>query len=389
MNKINLFSLLFVSLFFMTGLVFANSPADVVAKLDAFDGTITVVRSGAPLQASEVDTGFAFENNDQIKVSPDGSADISVDTKNGIKANLHLKSSTVVLLDLTSFSKKGQTGALDLLSGSVSLKVQKLVGANRLEVHTETANMGVRGTVFMVDTELDGSTLLTTDEGRVELTPDQGAHHFSVPGVAVRGDGDEKTQWAEAKVTDSSAFIEDWHTERLANFESHREAVLGNLADRYQRLSVRFDNAYARLEENKELWSQWSTEERTGNRSASVADTKLRGRIENNLMIIRQIAWSLERVHHRLGRIETRLGSVTFSNLNVKTAFGDWSNFVAGWHAGRQSLETRLAMTHYRVKLFALRHGGQLLRLKKPEVEKKEEVLTKEMPVEKEPAKKR
>ena len=351
-----------IALFLLGGSAFAAS-SDVIAKLDNYDGTLVVVRAGAPLPPSSVDTGFAFENNDQIKVSDDGSADISLDTKTGIKANLHLKASTVILLDLTSLAKSGQTATLDLLSGSVSLKVQKMVGANRLEVHTETANMGVRGTQFDVDTELDGSTLLTTTEGKVELTPEVGPSHFSVPGVAVKGEGDENTKWTDAKVSDAKAFREAWHRERLAYFEAHREAQLGNLADRYQRLKTRFDEAYTKLDENKDLWAKWSSEEKAGTRSPSIADAKLRRALEADLVAVRQVAWSLERVDRRLTRIETRLGPEVFAGLKVKTA--DWALFVKTWHEGRAPLEGRFAVAHYRVKLFALRHGGRLVRQSK------------------------
>jgi len=365
-------ALVFLCVVLSSGAAFAGASPDVIAKLDNFDGTLTVIRSGAPLKASEVDAGFAFENNDEIKVSSDGSADISIDTKTGIRANLHLKASTTVLLDLSSLAKKSQTGTLDLLSGSVALKVQKMVGANALEVRTETANMGVRGTVFNVDTELDGSTLLTTDEGRVELSPEQGPHHFSVPGLAIRGDGDETSHWTETKVTDSTAYIEGWHRERLKYFEEHKEVVVGRIADRYEHLSVQFDREYGRLEQDRELWNRWSAEESSGTRSPSLADAKLRNRIEANLVSLRQVSWSLERMHHRLGAIETRLGPPAFSQLKVKTASGNWGEFVQRWHGNRANLETRLALTHYRAKLFAVRHGGTLLRPKKKLPEEEE-----------------
>jgi hypothetical protein len=171
-------------------------------------------------------------------------------------------------------------------------------------------------------------------------------------------------------VSDPQAYIETWHKERLQNFEAHREAVLGHIAARYQALSVRFDKAYARLEENKDLWTQWSNEEKAGTRSPRLADVQLRKQIENDLAVIRQVSWSLERVHHRLDGIETRLGPEVFVGLKVKMASGDWAHFVESWHGNRENLESRLAMTHYRVKLFVLRHGGPLVRPDKLSVER-------------------
>jgi len=349
--------LLSVVLFLGAVTAFAASPLDVVGRLDAYDGTVAVVRGGAPLSPSQVDTGFVFENNDQIKVGSDGWADVALDTKTGIRAHLHLKSSTNLLLDLSSLAAHSQTGALDLLAGSISLKVEKMVGGNRLDVHTETAAMGVRGTEFAVDTEVDGSVLLTTSEGKVELSPDQGASHFSVPGTAVRGDGEESTRWTDAPVTDPQAFTEAWHQERQKDFLARRELILARLADRYQNLAERFDQADRRLAENQSLWEAWAQEESLGKRVGRLADARLRMRIQADLGATRRLAWSLERVHQRLTQIEARMGAETFASLNVQTSKGNWTGFVQGWHAGRGDLERRLAVTHFRVKLFALRHG--------------------------------
>lgn len=340
-------------------LVFVLAPPvwgspDVIGTLDAYDGTVTVIRSGAALPADQVDTGFAFENDDQVRVSSDGWADVALDTKTGIKAAMHVKGGSSVLLDLTSLAKE-QTGGLDLLLGSISLAVQKLFGGNALQVHTETATMGVRGTVFAVDTEVDGSVLLTTTEGRVELTPDGGDAHVSVPGTAVSSDGEETPQWTDEKVSDPAAYSATWHRDRARLFEGRRDRVLARLATRYQTLKERFDAARQRLEENRTLWQGWAQEESKGKRSQ--ADARLRGRLAVNLQLARRLAWSLERVHQRLTNIENRMGAEKFAALNVPLSKGQWSDFVAAWHADAPLLETNLAVTHYRAKLFALRHG--------------------------------
>ena len=332
------------------------SDADVIGILDAFDGTLSVVRSGIVVPAERVDTGFAFENNDQLRVSSDGWADVSLDTKTGIKADLHVKAGSSVLLDLSSLAQN-QTGNLDLLLGSIALKVQKMVGSNSLNVHTETASMGVRGTVFGVDTEVDGAVLLTTIEGKVELTPATGDLHVSVPGTAVSSEGEDVPQWTDVPVTDAVTYTGAWHQDRQKLFEQRRGTILARLADRYERLEERFEAAHQRLEDNSELWNRWSQEEQTGKRSGALADARLRNRLVLNLIAARHLAWSLERVHQRLVKIESRLGEDAFFQLDVPRTQGTWQDFVKSWRETRDTLEARLAATHYRVKLFALRHG--------------------------------
>jgi hypothetical protein len=332
------------------------SAPDTIGTLDAFDGTLTVIRGGQTVASDQVDTGYVFENNDQVRVSQDGWADISLDTKNGIKASLHLKASTSVLLDLSSLTP-GQTGSLDLLLGSISLKVQKMTGTNGLQVHTETATMGVRGTVFDVDTEVDGSVLLTTTEGRVELAPDGGASHFSVPGTAVQSEGEETPEWVDKPVTDAPTYVQAWHQTRAQQFDKKRGAILAGMAARYRALSDRFAQARQRLEENRDLLQTWSEEEQHGRRSAPLADRRLKARLLVNLQITRRLAWSLERVNQRLTAIERRMGNDTFAALDIKVSSGTWADFVAAWRDGRPQLESQLAEVHYWVKLYALRHG--------------------------------
>ena len=171
-------------------------------------------------------------------------------------------------------------------------------------------------------------------------------------------------KWIDEPTTDPQAFAAAWHQERQKQFLARREVVLGRLADRYRDLSQRFDQAMVRLEENKDLWQKWTGEEKQGKRSGVLADLKLKAKVQAGLAATRRLAWSLERVHQRLVQIETRLGVEAFAALPVHPASGDWAGFVSSWHAKRAALEAQLAQVHFRVKLFALRHGGKLDRPK-------------------------
>jgi len=336
---------------------------DVVGTLDAFDGTLTVVRAGSSLPPDKVDTGFAFENADQIRVSRDGWADIALDNRAGIRAHLHLSSSTVLSLDLSSLTKASQVGALDLLAGSLALKVEKLVGGNGLNVHTATAVAGVRGTEFAVDTEIDGSVLVTTTEGRVELCPDDGASHVSVPGTAVRGDGDEAASWSEVAVGDPRAFVEAWHRERFEVFSTHRDVILSALSHRYLNLTDRFAEAVRRLEVQHETFERWNRDEGAGVRGFDRADERLKARVLVTLMEARRLALALERVQRRLGLIEARLGPEAFGALPVPGVEGGWASFVRQWRAEAPALDRQLAGVQDRVRLFGLRSAGRLPRI--------------------------
>jgi hypothetical protein len=60
---------------------------------------------------------------------------------------------------------------LELLSGSILVKARLLVGDSRLQVRTQTAVAGVRGTSFLVRYDSAGGTSVAVQSGRVAVSP--------------------------------------------------------------------------------------------------------------------------------------------------------------------------------------------------------------------------
>src|SRR5262249_12007362 len=147
--------------------------SDEIGEITYIEGDVRILRNAKILSGKDVDFGTALQNYDQIRVGKNGAVEFAIDPKTGIDATVTVKPSSTVTLDITSL-KNSQKGAIDLLAGGVEFKVKKLTGGNSLNLRTGSANMGVRGTQFAVDFSVNGDILLTTSEGRVETTTDNG-----------------------------------------------------------------------------------------------------------------------------------------------------------------------------------------------------------------------
>jgi ferric-dicitrate binding protein FerR (iron transport regulator) len=76
-------------------------------------------------------------------------------------------------------------GNVELLAGRLNFQIDKMAGSSGFEVRTQAAVMGVRGTTFSVITAPQGEILVTTREGRVEVSDSEGSVSYAQPGQVV------------------------------------------------------------------------------------------------------------------------------------------------------------------------------------------------------------
>jgi hypothetical protein len=219
---------------------------DAVGKLTFLDGSVQVFRDGVALPNGQVKEGMTLYNDDQIRTGKATEAEIQLQKKTGVGATLHLKASTVVILDVTS-QQTTQAGAVDLVLGSVSLKVDKLVGGNTLSVRTPTASMGVRGTEFDVTIGTADDVLLATDTGKVEVTTEAGATLFSQPGTVVQSSEDGVWAAQPVPVTGLMAFRKKFLEDSEKAFLDHPAQVLDRMAEREEARKLHLEEKLAEL----------------------------------------------------------------------------------------------------------------------------------------------
>ena len=162
--------LLVIVVFLFAGSLAAKS---VTGSISYVEGYVDLYRDGELLDWELVDIGFGVEEFDLIETGSDGMVEIDINLPSGSRTSLLVKSNTAFYFEMEEKSGRNQT-SFQMLSGSISFKVQKLSGKDTMNVNTESAVMGVRGTNFEIVSSPEGGILVLCDEGAVSCKDNQG-----------------------------------------------------------------------------------------------------------------------------------------------------------------------------------------------------------------------
>ena len=321
------------------------------------EATVSVIRNSRTLPDSDVDFGLAIQNFDQIKTGANSTVEIQTNPKTGIAATITIKPNTVMTVDITSL-KGNQSGGINLLSGAVSLKVQKMSGNNKLDVRTGSAVMGVRGTQFEVNIAVTGDVLLSTSEGRVECTTDNGKTLYSAPGSVIQGTIDGEWSAIPVAVDKLEDFRRKWHTGRIDAFRADPGRATSQFAKRYLDLKDRFVAAFADLMANRDLLQKWIEEDFAGNTGDAKQVIIEKKKVLSSLVKLRKINVMFERVYLRLVQLDelyaqgiAPTGTIAGTKMTVAA-------FYKQFRAERADLAQKFLDTQYVTKLYAKRNGG-------------------------------
>jgi hypothetical protein len=127
------------------------------------DGEVEVQTKGV-WQA--VDVGFKVDESSVVKTGRGGSCDLQF----GRLATLHLSENTLVALKTIGLGEVKKAVDLEVISGTLTAKVSKLLADQRFHVRTDTVVAGVRGTRFLVS-KRGTTTSVAVAEGLVALVP--------------------------------------------------------------------------------------------------------------------------------------------------------------------------------------------------------------------------
>lgn len=183
-------------------------PQAPAAEVTIRNGVVTYIAGDIQVQNGTawepLDVGDTVAENAQIKTGKKSSCDIQF----GQLGVVHLSEATTASLKTIGISSKHKAVDVELLIGSVTAKVSKLVGSDRFQVRTETVVCGVRGTRFAVTTGGTGeSTKVAVAEGRVALIPPTyDAKKFD--NLTTTNEGDNLVQAVEAKILELSSSVE-------------------------------------------------------------------------------------------------------------------------------------------------------------------------------------
>lgn len=333
----------------------AGLAADEVGTVSYVEGFPTIVREGTDVY-EEIDFGFRIENFDVVRTDERSALEIEFDPATGIDASVSVEPDTQFAVELSSLRTE-QTGAIELLAGSVSVTARRLTGRSRFEIRTPAAIMGVRGTVFDVTGAPGGELLVTTGEGLVEVTDPNGRSLFASPGEAVEVDEESSlfrtVRYDRAQL---AAFRQEWREQRLERFIENAPRILSFYGRRYLRAREAFVAAYADLMSHRDLIDEWIDEARRGVRPRA-GSLRERRDFVSTVRSVRLAMFRLEPVLARLDQIEPYVREFLATvEIEPGVTAADLYRTV---NDDRRLMRARVAEVRRVLKLFALRNEGE------------------------------
>jgi hypothetical protein len=325
-----------------------------VGEIVYLEDQVSLLRNSR--EVPDVDIGTVLENYDLISTGPRGFAELRIDSPRVPPTTLKISPNTRFYVELNTVGGKSTT-TVGMLSGSLSVKVAKISGRQQVEVATESALMGVRGTTFDVTITPAGEVLVSSEEGQVSCIDDGGEELFAAPGEAVEKRPGELFRNVPVAVSTLQEFRKQWIAERVEAFKANALRAIGFYARRYLALKDRFDAAYALLDAQRDVIRKWYEEDRQDTTGGSMDVLREKKRLVSALLELRKVNYLFERTYFRLLELQDyyRQGygrGLIEPNLSVDA-------FFARFERERQDLARKMAEVRYVTKLYARRNGGE------------------------------
>jgi hypothetical protein len=332
----------------------AAAAQDRIGEITYLENDLTVVRNNRTLDPKSVDIGLEIQNLDLLKTGKTGYAEVTLESPQS--ATIKISPGTTFYLEQRVVGKGKQT-SVGAITGSIAVKVQKLSANQQVQVASESALMGVRGTTFEVTLSPAGDLLVTCAEGAVVCTDEQGQSVTAEPGTVMEQRSGEGLLRVPVVVSDLEAFRKYWYTERLDVFKANPLKAIRSYALRYAALRERFNRAYDALARERQVLEKWYEEDRRGKVGGNMEILREKKRLIGHLLELRKVLFVLERVYYRLAELQDyyRQGygeGVLEGGLTSRA-------FFQGFDRDRAVLERRMAEIRYVTKLYAKRNEGR------------------------------
>jgi hypothetical protein len=269
---------------------------------------------------------------------------------------INIDPNTSFSVEIARLSKKNST-TLDMFTGDIALKVQHLAGNQELDVRSEGSVMGVRGTSFDVGTSPGGDTLVTCDEGDVEVSADSGKTVHAVPGKAIEQEEGGELKEIPVAISSLRKFRENWFAEKVSAFKANAPRAIKNFAVRYAMLLKRFNKAYEDLLKHKAIIDKWIKENKSNKIGGKLELIREKKALVRDLLTIKRILFIFERVYFRVAELQSYFNEGTGKNAMISSSLSA-KTFFADFEREKLVLAKKTALVKYVMKLFAKRNDG-------------------------------
>jgi ferric-dicitrate binding protein FerR (iron transport regulator) len=314
-------------------------------------GDVRIARNGSAIE--DVPEGTGVENWDLVKTGESSSAELELRALKAPKTVIKVKENTAFTVDLNKVGSKNLTH-VDMITGSITLKVQKLSKAQDLSVTSDTAMMGVRGTSFEVATVPTGDTLVTCSEGSVEcLDKETEKKYYAKPGQVVEAVSGGTPKLVNA-VASLGEYMDNWLEEKVRLLKQDALAQIKKYHKLYEKYSAEFEKSYAALSTANGILDKWIREDKEGKTGSNIEVMKEKKTVIGYLMKIQKSLFWMERVYFRLKKIQ-KYHDQGFGVGEIKPGLSTKDFFAT---LGNSDFEARLARVLFVHKLYAKRNDG-------------------------------
>jgi hypothetical protein len=326
---------------------------DPIGTMIYLVGEVGVHRDGSFLDEALIDIGLEIEDYDLVETGDTGQAQIDLVTPATRSMTVTIDENTAFYFDIVKLGGTRQT-SVEMLSGSIALKVRKVSGDSAVFVRTPSIVMGVRGTEFTVTAAPDGSYLVTCSEGEVVCRDNSGAERVALAGRVVEKTDDDFRSLA-VPVTELERYATDWAVERERIFRTGASVFIRSFARQYRTFEPRFVDALNALLAQREVFEIWRQADRSGVEIPQGELLTQRAQVTPAVIAVRSALPVFEQLFYRLKVLqryhEQGIGRTTIDRGYTSTAFFE------SFSRNSRNIEQGLAVVRYYLKLYARMSG--------------------------------
>lgn len=331
-----------------------------VGSIDYAEGGVSIGRGGKTISAPNI--GDPILSGDLVKTQNDGLLIIAMDKNTGMGGKLTIKSKSSIYVNLDDVKGEPRT-QIQILTGAIGSKVNKLAGTPTVNVITSSAVMAVRGTEFEVAVSINAddesgssqqATLVTCTESKVAVNDGQGEIEVPAGKVLEKRPG-ARPVFMPVALSTIKGYSQRWIADEISAFKADAPRALGFYAKRYTELSAKFAAAYEPFQKSPTP-KKWADEDRSGAKINPLEPSTLREKKEmaRYLLNIRKVLFLFERIYYRADELSDAIAGTEAEKREIRTGLtaGDFIKTVL---TDRDRLAAQVARYRYIEDLYRQR----------------------------------
>jgi hypothetical protein len=327
-----------------------------IGGIDYAEGAVSIGRAGKVISAPNI--GDPILSGDLIKTQGDGMLVIAMDKNTGMSGNITVKPRSSLYINLDAVKGEPRT-QIQVLTGAIGSKVNKLSGTPTVTVTTSSAVMAVRGTEYEIVVSINAddsggslqATLVTCTESKVAVN--DGGGEVEVPaGKVLEKRPGEKPRFLPVAISSVKGFSQKWIADEISAFRADAPRAMAGYYKRYTDLSAKFAAAYDPFQKSATP-RKWSEEDRLGTKVSPMDPAVMREKKElaGYLLNIKKVLFIFERVYYRMDELSEAIAGTPAEKKEVRPGLtaGD---FLKAAKAERDKLVGQVARYRYIEQLY-------------------------------------